>query len=92
MEDAGASDPIISAVRESMYVDDCLNSAPSVDAGVAEASFVRDCLLNADLKLQRWVSNSSEFIRKLTGRDEPSPMPPAHSLSPDPKEKVLGIM
>ena len=34
MEDAGASDPIISAVRESMYVDDYLNSSSSVDAAV----------------------------------------------------------
>ena len=92
MEDAGANDPVISAVRESMYVDDYLNSASSVDTAVAEASFVRDCLLNADLKLQRWISNSPEFIRKLTGGDGPSPMPPAHSLSPDPEEKVLGIM
>ena len=66
MEDAGANDPVISAVRESMYVDDYLNSASSVDTAVAEASFVRDCLLNADLKLQRWISNSPEFIRKLT--------------------------
>jgi hypothetical protein len=40
MEDAGANDPIISAVRESMYVDDYFNSASSVDAAVAEASFV----------------------------------------------------
>ncbi|KAI9551057.1 hypothetical protein GHT06_007663 [Daphnia sinensis] len=92
MEDAGASDPIISAVRESTYVDNYLNSASSVDAAVADAPFVRNCLLNADLKLQRWVSNSSEFIRKLTGGDRPSPTPPAHSLSPDLEEKVLGII
>jgi hypothetical protein len=73
-------------VKFILITDDYLNSAPSVDAGV------RDCLLNADLKLQRWISNSHEFIRNLTGGDGPSPMPQVHSLSPDTEEKVLGIM
>ena len=67
MEDAGASEFIISAVRESMYVDDYLNSAPTVEEAVGKAAVVRDHLFAADLNLQRWISNSPEFIRKMAG-------------------------
>ena len=91
MEDAGASESILSVVRDSMYVDDYLNSAPSVEEAVAEAAVVRKHLLDADLKLQRWMSNSTDFVQQMAGGGSGSPIPSTHLLSPDPEEKVLGV-
>lgn len=53
MEDANVPEAIVYAVRNSMYVDDYLHSAPSVIKAVGEVTVVRDLLLAADLKLQR---------------------------------------
>lgn len=48
MEDANVPEAIVYAVRNSMYVDDYLHSAPSVIKAVGEVTVVRDLLLAAD--------------------------------------------
>ncbi|KZS01904.1 Uncharacterized protein APZ42_001286, partial [Daphnia magna] len=70
-EDAGIEGKIATAVRERFYVDDYLSSAATVAEAVQEASAVKNMLANADLNLQRWISNSSEFMRSLSNNVKP---------------------
>lgn len=92
MEDAGASETIVSLVRISMYVNDYIHSAPSVDEEVAEATDIRDHLLAADSKLQCRTTDSTEFVQKMGGGHGASPHSlSAHPLVPDPERKVLGV-
>ncbi|KAI9552585.1 hypothetical protein GHT06_020447 [Daphnia sinensis] len=65
-EDAGVEEKVAVAVRERMYVDDYLSSAPTVQEAVQEASAVRKMLADADLNLRRWVSNSPDFLQQMT--------------------------
>ncbi|KAI9555042.1 hypothetical protein GHT06_020340 [Daphnia sinensis] len=66
IKDAGVVKHIVTAVQERMYVDDYLSSAPSVVEALREATAVKAALANADLNLQRWVSNSREFVLGIT--------------------------
>ncbi|XP_032781189.2 uncharacterized protein LOC116919325 [Daphnia magna] len=91
-EDAGIEGKIATAVRERFYVDDYLSSAATVAEAVQEASAVKNMLANADLNLQRWISNSSEFMRSLSNNVKPhSNPPPFHPLGCNEEEKVLGV-
>lgn len=93
MKDASAAETEVSAFRNSIYVNDYLHSAPSVMEVVSETAIVRDLLFAADLKWQRWISNSPEFVRMMRGADvKPSHTSSAQSLVPDPEEKVLGVV
>ncbi|KAI9549790.1 hypothetical protein GHT06_006354 [Daphnia sinensis] len=66
VKDAGVAEHIVTAVQERMYVDDYLSSAPSVVEALSEATAVKAALANADLNLQRWISNSREFVLGIT--------------------------
>jgi hypothetical protein len=50
-EDAGVAENVAVAVRERMYVDDYLSSAPTIPKAVQEVSAVRNMLAEADLNL-----------------------------------------
>ncbi|XP_046632671.1 uncharacterized protein LOC124312218 [Daphnia pulicaria] len=92
LEDAGVPESVIQAVKERMYVDDYLGSAPSVNEAVEEAVTVKDALANSDLNLQSWISNSIDFLRAVS-RTEPEPDSiSAHPLTGENTEKVLGIV
>jgi hypothetical protein len=93
LEDTGAADNVIRAVKERMYVDDYLGSASSVAEAVEEAVTVKNSLLAADLKLQGWISNSPEFLEKLSTTDLSVPASPSsHPLTSESTEKVLGVI
>lgn len=71
-------------------MDDYLSSAATVAEAVQEASAVKSMFADADLNLQRWISNSSEFVRSLANNERvDSNPPPIHSLWPNEEEKVL---
>ncbi|XP_057380651.2 uncharacterized protein LOC130703047 [Daphnia carinata] len=92
MEDAGANERITTAVRDNIYVDDYLNSAPGITDATQEATTIRNYLLAADLKLQGWISNSPEFVQGVMGKEHVlSSSPTTHSLVQNPDEKVLGV-
>ncbi|XP_057366955.1 uncharacterized protein LOC130687814 [Daphnia carinata] len=89
-EDAGVEEKVAVAVRERMYVDDYLSSAPTVQEAVQEASAVRKMLADADLNLQRWVSNSPDFLQQMTVSTRLSSSN-IHQLGSNCEEKVLGV-
>ncbi|XP_057380669.1 uncharacterized protein LOC130703066 [Daphnia carinata] len=89
-EDAGVEEKMAVAVRERMYVDDYLSSAPTVQEAVQEASAVRKMLADADLNLQRWVSNSPDFLQQMTVSTGLSSSN-IHQLGSNCEEKVLGV-
>ncbi|XP_045032663.1 uncharacterized protein LOC123474519 [Daphnia magna] len=91
VKDAGVAEHIVTAVQERMYVDDYLSSAPSVVEALSEATAVKAALANADLNLQRWISNSREFVLRIT-TEVPMDQPSSHPLSGDAEEKVLGVV
>ncbi|XP_059350988.1 uncharacterized protein LOC132087913 [Daphnia carinata] len=79
VRDAGVEERIITATRDQMYVDDYLGSAPSVPATLSEALVVKTALANVDLNLQRWISNSREFMLGIS-TDIPEDQPATHPL------------
>ncbi|KZS18189.1 Uncharacterized protein APZ42_015704 [Daphnia magna] len=89
-EDAGVEEKVAVAVRERMYVDDYLSSTPTVQEAVQEASAVRNMLADADLNLQRWVSNSPDLLQQMTVSTGPSSSN-IHPLGSSSEEKVLGV-
>ncbi|XP_045034629.1 uncharacterized protein LOC116930576 [Daphnia magna] len=89
-EDAGVEEKVAVAVRERMYVDDYLSSTPTIQEAVQEASAVRNMLVDADLNLQRWVSNSPDFLQQMTVSTGPSSSN-IHPLGSSSEEKVLGV-
>ncbi len=70
MEDAGANDPIISALRESMYVDDYLNSVSSVYEAVA-GSTSTDTLGFKVVHRPTFVFTQVELIRRVASVFDP---------------------
>ncbi|XP_057380657.1 uncharacterized protein LOC130703053 [Daphnia carinata] len=91
VRDAGVEERIITATRDQMYVDDYLGSAPSVPAALGEALVVKTALANVDLNLQRWISNSREFMLGIS-TDIPEDQPSTHPLIGGADEKVLGVV
>ena len=67
--DAKADEKIVEVIKKKVYVDDYLSSASSVRKGLEEAVVVERILSAADLHLQGWISNSSEFVQSIIKND-----------------------
>ena len=57
------------AVEESFYVDDFLNSQPSVPAGISVRQGVQDLLHMGSFHLRKWRSNSRDVLRSIPEAD-----------------------
>ncbi|KZS13019.1 Uncharacterized protein APZ42_021942 [Daphnia magna] len=66
VQDAGVAEHIATVIREQMYIDDYLSSDPSFVEASSEATAAKAALANADLNLQRWISNSRELMLGIT--------------------------
>lgn len=55
------------ALRESLYVDDFIMSSREVDETHTISTAARDILLDAGMKLCKWVTNSPELRARWTG-------------------------
>ena len=69
--DSGATDKTLEAIKKRMYVDDYASSAHTVTESLEEATAVDTALKSGDFILEGWVSNSSEFLRRIGAADQP---------------------
>ena len=93
--DAGAREKIVEAVKGKLYVDDYLSSSCSVTEGLEEAVAVERVLAAADLHLQGWISNSTEFTQAIMKEKPAKPVtdsPGCYNLSSKEFDKVLGLV
>lgn len=92
-EDAGPEfQDAYDAIKNNLYVDDYLGSAPDTERGVAIASRVQCVLAAGDFHLRGWRSNSPEFLRLIDSSPERGDNNTKQSLGPEESEKVLGVV
>lgn len=82
----------VNAINKNLYVDDYLDSARTVREAVYRAKQVKSVLAKGDFNLPEWSSNSSEFLKAMTGEAEAKePVPDPLLGTSSAESKVLGV-
>ncbi|KAL0150932.1 hypothetical protein M9458_053851 [Cirrhinus mrigala] len=76
----------VKALSESLYVDDLIVSSPDVDEAYNISTAARDILLEAGMKLCKWVTNSAELKARWTENAM------EQDLVPDSSRNVLRVL
>ena len=79
--DHGQGEPeAVDAILKKLYMDDYLDSTPTVEEAITRAKTVQRILAEGDFHLRKWLSNSQQFIEAV---DPGSSMNVSYSLMSD---------
>ena len=77
-------------VNKHFYVDDCLVSLPSVAEAVTAQTLLCDLLSKRDFRLRKWLSNSSEVLDQIPGKERSKALQ-SYSFPENVSEQVLRV-